>query len=91
MALNISSSQKVRFGPRAAPSEPGKIPADVRMKEDDIEKISIIILMTINFFSLIVIDCDTSLFYWPTVIVFEYPPTSVFRTVFSQPSKKSHI
>ena len=73
------------------PAEPGKIRADVRMKEDDIEKISIIILMTINFFSLIVIDCDTSLFYWPTVIVFEYPPTLVFRTVFSQPSKKSHI
>jgi len=61
------------------------------MKEDDIEKISIIILMTINFFSLIVIDCDTSLFYWPTVIVFEYAPTSVPGTVFSQPSKKSHI
>ena len=73
------------------PPESGKFQADVRMKEDDIEKISIIILMTINFFSLIVIDCDTSLFYWPTVIVFEYPPTPVFRTVFSQFSKKSHI
>jgi len=91
VALNISSSQKVRFGTRAVPPESGKFRADVRMKEDDIEKISIIILMTINFFSLIVIDCDTSLFYWPTVIVFEYAPTSVPGTVFPQPSQKSYM
>ena len=47
--------------------------------------------MTINFSSLIVIDCDTSLFYWPTVIVFEYAPTSVPGTVFPQPSQKSYM